>query len=73
VVLGVYREMARQGERLRGTQLRLTLHSELKGALQPDTREGVNQLARALGAHILWQERSDGPVHQIDIEVVSAR
>jgi ribonuclease G len=73
VVLGVYREMARQGERLRGTQLRLTLHSELKGALQPDTREGVNQLARALGAHVLWQERGDGPVHQIDIEVVPAR
>ncbi|WP_306598475.1 Rne/Rng family ribonuclease [Geothrix sp. 21YS21S-2] len=73
VVLGVYREMARQGERLRGAQLRLTLHSELKNALQPETREGVNQLARALGAHILWQERGDGPVHQIDIEVVPGR
>ena len=73
VVLGVYRDMARQGERLRGAQLRLTLHVELKNALQPDTREGVNQLARALGAHIAWQERSDGPVHQIDIEVVPGR
>ncbi|NTV73389.1 MAG: hypothetical protein HGA66_04195, partial [Holophaga sp.] len=57
----------------RGAQLRLTLHNELKNALQPETREGVNQLARALGAHILWQERSDGPVHQIDIEVVPGR
>jgi len=73
VVLGVYREMARQGERLRGTQIQLTLHSELKGALQPDTREGLNQLARALGAHVLWQERPDGPIHQIDIEVVPSR
>jgi ribonuclease G len=73
VVLGVYREMARQGERLRGTQIQLTLHSELKGALQSDTREGLNQLARALGAHVLWQERPDGPIHQIDIEVSPSR
>lgn len=73
VVLSVYREMARQGERLRGTQIRLTLHEELKAALQPDTREGVNQLARALGAHVVWEERNDGPVHQIDIEVVPNR
>jgi ribonuclease G len=71
-VLGVYREMARQGERLRGAQVRLTLHPELKNALQPETREGVNQLARALGAHILWLERSDGPVQDIGIEVVSS-
>jgi ribonuclease G len=69
VVLGVYREMARQGERLRGAQVRLTLHVDLKNALQPETREGLNLLARALGAHVLWMERSDGPVHEIGIEV----
>ena len=72
VVLGVYREMARQGERLRGAQVRLTLHVDLKNALQPETREGVNQLARALGAHVLWMERGDGPVHEIGIEVLPA-
>ena len=70
VVLGVYREMARQGERLRGAQVRLTLHVDLKNALQPETREGVNTLARALGAHVLWMERADGPVHEIGIEVL---
>jgi ribonuclease G len=70
VVLGVYREMARQGERLRGAQVRLTLHSDLKNALQPETREGVNTLARALGAQVLWLERTDGPVHEIGIEIV---
>jgi ribonuclease G len=70
VVLGAYREMARQGERLRGAQVRLTLHSDLKNALQPDTREGVNALARALGAQVLWLERADGPVQEIGIEVV---
>jgi ribonuclease G len=69
VVLGVYREMARQGERLRGSQVRLTLHTDLKNALQPETREGVNLLARALGAQVLWLERSDGPVQEIGIEV----
>ena len=69
-VLGIYREMARQGERLRGSQVRLTLHADLKNALQPETREGVNTLARALGAHILWLERTDGPVHEIGIEVI---
>jgi ribonuclease G len=72
VVLGVYREMARQGERLRGAQVRLTLHPDLKNALQPETREGVNQLARALGAHVLWLERSEGPVQEIGIEVLPA-
>jgi ribonuclease G len=69
VVLGVYREMARQGERLRGSQVRLTLHTDLKNALQPETREGVNALARALGAQVLWLERPDGPVQEIGIEV----
>jgi ribonuclease G len=68
-VLGVYREMARQGERLRGSQVRLTLHAELRAALQPETREGVNALARALGAQVLWLERADGPVQEIGIEV----
>ena len=70
VVLGVYREMARLGERLRGAQVRLTLHPELRGALQPETREGVNQLGRALGAQVLWVDRADGAVHEIGIEVV---
>ena len=70
VVLGAYREMARQGERLRGNQVRLTLHAELKGSLQPETREGLNQLARALGAQVLWVERNDGPVHDIGIEIL---
>ena len=69
VVLGVYREMARQGERLRGAQVRLTLHAELKNALQPETREGVNALARALGAQVLWVERPDGPVQEIAIDI----
>jgi ribonuclease G len=64
--------MARQGERLRGAQVRLTLHSDLKNALQPETREGVNTLARALGAQVLWLERTDGPVHEIGIEIVPA-
>jgi len=50
VILAVYREMARQGERLRGCQIRLTLHTELKAALLNETREGVNQLARVLVA-----------------------
>jgi len=71
-VLGIYREMARQGERLRGSQVRLTLHADLKNALQNETREGVNTLARALGAHILWLERADGPVHEVGIEIVPA-
>jgi ribonuclease G len=70
VVLGVYRELARQGERLRGNQVRLTIHSELRACLQAETREGLNQLARALGAHVLWVERSDGPVHAMEVEIL---
>jgi ribonuclease G len=73
VILGVYREMARQGERLRGSQVRLTVHTELKAGLQQETREGLNTLARALGAHVLWLERSEGPIHEIDIEVVASK
>jgi ribonuclease G len=68
-LLGVYREMARQGERLRGSHVRITLHVDLKNALQAETREGVISLARALGAHVTWLERTDGPVHEVGIEV----
>jgi ribonuclease G len=38
VILTVYREMARQGERLRGCQIRLTLNAQLRAALSPETR-----------------------------------
>jgi ribonuclease G len=70
VVLAAYRELARQGERLRGAQVRLTVHPELRAALQPETRDGLNQLAKALGAQVHWVERSDGPMDEVGVEIV---
>jgi len=71
-ILGIYREMARQGEKLKGSTLRITVHPELRATLQPETREGVVQLAVALGAHLHWIERSDGPLHAVGLEIISA-
>jgi ribonuclease G len=68
-ILGVYREMARLGGKLKGATLKITLHPELRASLQPETREGVVHLAKALGAHLHWIERGEGAVHVVDLEV----
>lgn len=71
--LSVYRELARQGERLKGTTVRLTLHPELKAGLPPETREGILHLTRILGAQLAWVERADGPLHAVSFEVIPSR
>jgi len=68
VVLSAYREMARLGERLRGKTLRLIVHAEIRAALGQETREGVQQMARALGAQVEWAEHTDG-LHVIRHEI----
>ncbi len=73
LVLSIYRELARLGERLKGHTIRITLHAEMRGALGPETKEGVHQLARVLGLHIVWAERTEGAVESIQYEVVSPR
>jgi ribonuclease G len=73
IVLRVYREMARLGEKLRGASIRITLHPNLRAALGDDTRDGLMQLARFLGAHVLWVERSDFMEESIGFEVTPAK
>jgi ribonuclease G len=73
IVLKAYREIARLGERLRGATLRLSLHPELRASLQPEMREGILQLARALGAHVLWVEKADGPRHALSLDIVPGK
>ena len=73
VILKAYREMARQGEKLRGTTVRITLHPEIRSALPVDLREGLLQLARVLGAHVLWVERTDGPRHGLGFDVLPGK
>ncbi len=73
LVLAIYRELARIGDRLRGHTVRVSLHREVRAALGPDTREGVHQLARALGLHLVWEERDSGPLESIQYEVVPPR
>jgi hypothetical protein len=73
VILKAYREMARQGEKLRGTTVRITLHPEIRSALPVDLREGILQLARVLGAHVLWVERTDGPRHGLGFDVLPGK
>jgi ribonuclease G len=69
-VLEVYRELARLGARLKGATVQITLHAEMKAALQPETREGILSLAKALGAKIHWVERSEGPLHAVAFEIL---
>ncbi|MCL1893024.1 MAG: Rne/Rng family ribonuclease [Holophagaceae bacterium] len=59
LVLRGYREMARMGERIKGASIRIVLHPNLRAAISDETRDGLMQLARFLGAHVLWVERSD--------------
>jgi ribonuclease G len=70
VVLKAYREMARLGERLRGATLRLSLHPDLRAGIQPEMREGLLQLARALGAHVLWVEKADSPRNTLAMDIL---
>ncbi len=69
-VLSVYRELVRQGERLKGATVQITLHPDMKIALQPETRDGVMQLVRMLGASLQWIERAEGSLHVIGLEIL---
>jgi ribonuclease G len=73
ILLKVYREIARQGDKLRGASIRITLHPSLRAAINSDTREGLMQLAKFLGAHVLWVERSDFREESIGFEITSAK
>jgi ribonuclease G len=73
VLLRVYREIARQGERLRGASVRITLHPSLRAALGNDARDGLMQLAKFLGAHVLWVERPDFVEESIGFDVTHAK
>ncbi|HPS67670.1 MAG TPA: Rne/Rng family ribonuclease [Holophaga sp.] len=68
-VLTVYREMARLGPRLKGATVQLTLHPELRAAMQPETREGLLNLARAFGIRLHWIERAEAPLHSIGMDI----
>ncbi len=70
VMLKAYREMARQGERLRGATVRLQVHPDLRAAISPDMREGLLSMARALGAHILWVEKTESPKLGLGMEIL---
>lgn len=68
-LLKAYRELVRQGERLRGAEVRLTLHPDLAAALHQEAREGLMDLARLLGARVQWLERADTPRHAVVMDL----
>jgi ribonuclease G len=68
-LLKAYRELVRLGERLRGAEVRLTLHPELANALHQEAREGLLQLARLLGARVSWIERADTPRNAVVMDL----
>ena len=68
-LLRAYRELVRLGERLRGADVRLTLHPELAASLNQESREGLMQLARLLGARVVWIERADTPRHAVVMDL----
>jgi ribonuclease G len=70
ILLKVYRELARQGEKLRGASARLTLHPDLRAQLPADAKDGLLALARALGAHLLWVERAEQSRQVIGLEIL---
>ena len=70
VMLKAYREMARQGEHLRGATVRLSVHPDLRAALPIEMREGMLAMARAFGAHILWVEKAEGPRLALGMEIL---
>jgi hypothetical protein len=51
----------------------MTLHPELKAAIQPETKEGLLHLAKAFGAKLHWIERSEAPLHAIGMEILRKR
>ncbi|MCL1908592.1 MAG: Rne/Rng family ribonuclease [Holophagaceae bacterium] len=73
IILRVYREMARLGDKLRGASIRITLHPNLRATIEDGTRDGLMQLARFLGAHVLWVERSDFREESIGFEITPAK
>ena len=70
LLLKAYREMIRQGERLRGATLRLSAHPEVLSALQVEARTGLQPLADLLGARLAWEERVDGHRHTLGFEIL---
>jgi len=68
-LLKAYRELVRLGERLRGAEVRLTLHPDLAASLHQEAREGLLQLARLLGAKISWIERADTPRNAVVMDL----
>ena len=68
-ILTIYREIARQGERLRGATLSIRIHPELRESLQQEVREGLLLLIGALGAKLHWEERADTPFEQVTLEI----
>jgi ribonuclease G len=73
IVLKAYREMARLGDKLRGASIRITLHPNLRAAIGDVTRDGLMQLARFLGAHVLWVERADFREESMGFEITPAK
>jgi len=69
-VLSVYRELARLGTRLKGATVQVTIHPELRAAMQADTKEGFLHLAKAFGAKLQWVERSEGLLHAVGLEII---
>jgi ribonuclease G len=73
LVIQVYRELSRLGERLRGQDVRIFIHPEMKASLGQETRESVQALARALGAHLIWTERPEGALHAISFDLTPSK
>ncbi|HJV22633.1 MAG TPA: Rne/Rng family ribonuclease, partial [Holophagaceae bacterium] len=70
ILLRAYRELARQSARLQGATVRLAVHPDTAPGLQGEAREGLLDLARALGAKVAWIERGDVARHTVGLEIL---
>ncbi|HJW08776.1 MAG TPA: ribonuclease E/G, partial [Holophagaceae bacterium] len=70
LLLKAYRELVRQGDRLRGSTVRLSAHPDMLPALQAEARTGLLPLAALLGAQLRWEERSEGHRHALSFEIL---
>jgi ribonuclease G len=71
-LLKVYREMARQGERLKGATLKFSVHPETAPSLFGEAREGLMDLAKTLGAKVAWIERAEVAKHTVLLDIDAA-
>ena len=71
VLLRVYRELVRRGSKLDGSRVTLRVHPQDLESLQSEAMGGLVDLAKLLGATLIWTGDADQPRHSIKLDVAA--